>query len=244
VAFANIFLGVRQEAHGLIKTRLQWNEDTDGPYSGPVTDREHKFFRYAVDHANTQRLFKTSRIAGKDWTLWNMVFTEKLSKVKEELDNLLLERPDHISVVGAWQATGEQFGTEHVYSTRTVTKTWSVRNPDYQPTEFNDKPNPAYQPIEFDELGEPRPDYDPRSDIPDTNSPRADYDPSFVLRITGDVEEEFISGHTGTALYPVPTNALLKFMPDKRDEDGNVTGPATELTDVNLILGQSPRSYF
>ena len=203
MAFANVWIGVRVEAHDLIVERLRWDEEAQGPYTGPVTDDEHMLFRYMADQPNTQRLFKKSKIAGKDWTLWSINFTEKLPQVKIRLDQLLLDRPNHISLAGAWQWDGAQHGTEHVYSTRIVTKTWSILNPDYQP--------------------------DP--ELPD-------FDDRYVIQITGEVEEEYISGFTGTPLYPIPLNALLKFMPD--DENGD---PAVALADVNLLMGQSPRWF-
>lgn len=205
--FANIWLGIRAEAHAAIIERLQWDDSTE--YTGPVTDREHRLFRYMADQTNIQRMFKTNTVAGKKWTLWNLSFTSKLTKVKIELDKLLSDRPDHITVAGAWRWDGSQFGTDHVYSTRTVTRTWSVRNPDYQPDE----------------------------ELPD-------FDDGQRLSVTGDVEEEFVSGMEGTPMYPIPKRALLKFMPDRVDEDGLVIGPATELSDVNLSYGQAPRSFF
>lgn len=64
---ANVWMGVRVEAHDEIVTRLRWDEESQGEYSGPVTNREHKVFRYMGDQANVQRLFKKSLIGGKEW---------------------------------------------------------------------------------------------------------------------------------------------------------------------------------
>lgn len=119
--FANVWMGVRVEAHDAIVTRLRWDEESQGPYPGPVTDREHKVFRYMSDQDIVQRLFKNSIIAGKEWSLWSLSFTENLAQVKIELDQLLLDRPNHISIAGAWQWDGRQFGTQWTDETQTAT---------------------------------------------------------------------------------------------------------------------------
>lgn len=206
MAFANVWIALRQEAQVAIRERRGWDEEVDGPYTGAVTDREARLFHYMSDLENTERLWKKATINGKEWTIWNVTFTESLPAVKIELDKLLADRPNHVKIISAWKWDGSQHGTEHVFDTRIVTKTWSVLNPDYQP---------------------------------DDQEP--DFDPRFVLRITGDVEETYISGHTGTPLYPRPIslNLFLRFMPD--DVDGN---PATAPADVNLLMGQSPRQFF
>lgn len=203
MAFANVFLGVREEARVAIKERLNWRESEQGEYTGPVTDREAKIFSYIADLDTTERIFKRPTIGGNVWTLWNVNFTERLSDVQQALTELLTDRPNHIAVLGAWKWTGEQFGTEHVFDTRQVDKWVSRLNPDYQP--------------------------DP--ELPD-------YDPVRVLRTFETVDETYVSGYTGTPLYPIPVSQLLKFMPDV---DGQ---PATVLADVNLLAGQTPRSLF
>jgi hypothetical protein len=194
--FANVWLGLRQEAHALVMERLRWDEETDGPYSGPVTHRENQLFRYMADLEGTQRLFKVATVGGKQWTLWNLNFTERLSAVKVRLDTLVAERGSMVAMVGAWNWDGSQIGTEHVFSTRSVTRDVSRLNPLYQPD---------------DQL----PNFDPR----------------FVIREPMTFDEEYISGFTGTPMYPIPTAQLLKFMPDGIMQDRNVAA------------GQSPRSF-
>jgi hypothetical protein len=73
------------------------------------------------------------------------------------------------------------------------------------------------------------PDYQPDPEEPD-------FDDRYVLRITGDVEEEYVSGYTGTPLYPPPGN-LSSYMPDDGD------GPNPTLRDVNLYAGQTSRVF-
>jgi len=202
----NVWLALRTTAQNAIMERLNWDEEAQGPYTGPVSNRDAKVFRYMSDQANKQRMFKTATIAGGQYKLWSLDFDEDLQLVKQEIDRLVDENPTQMRVVGAWWwDDGRQVGTQLVWDTRIVTKTWSVVNPDYQP-------DPA----------EP------------------DYDPHFVLRITGDVEEEYISGSTGTPTYPLLAKTqFLKFMPDVGDPP--VT--ATELANVNLGMGQAPRLF-
>jgi len=202
----NIWLGLRTTAQNAIMERLNWDEEAQGPYVGPVSDRDAKVFRYMSDQANKQRLFKTATISGADYKLWSLDFDQNLPLVKQELDRLTAENPTQMRVVGAWWWNdGRQVGTQLVWDTRIVTKTWSILNPDYQP---------------------------------DDQEP--DYDPRFVLRVTGDVEEEYVTGSTGTPAYPLLAKAqFLKFMPDV----GDPPQLATELANVNLGQGQSPRLF-
>ena len=87
---------------------------------------------------------------------------------------------------------GAPVGTEPVYSTRSVTKTVSQRNPDYDPNEF----------------------------LEDGTTPNPDYDPNFVIREEITYDEEYMSGYTGTPLYNMGGN-VNNFMPYSYDESGN-----------------------
>ena len=118
--FANVWLALREEAQDAIIERIRWDSESDGEYTGPVTDREAKLFRYMADQGGVSRLFKTSTTAGKVWSLWSVTFTENLPKVKIELDQLLADRPNHVVILGAWRRNGSQHGMDPVYSTRTV----------------------------------------------------------------------------------------------------------------------------
>lgn len=204
----NLWIALRPTAHNAITTRLNWDVATQGQYTGPITDRDAKVFSFMSDRGVKQRMFKVATISGNNYRMWSIDFDEKastLQKLRNELDRIMVDHPGQIYVIGAWfWDDGRQAGTELTYDTRTVTKTWSELNPDYQP--------------------------DP--ELPD-------FDDRFVLRITGDVEEEYISGYTGTPVYPIPTVQLLKFMPDV----GEPPVPATELSDVNLGQGQAPRVF-
>lgn len=213
MTFANIWLGLRDDANTLVREYLSWDEESQGEYSGPVSNRAGRIFRFFSDIGTVSKLYKAPTLGGNVWHLYNInidIVNYTPQEVRDEIDWLVATYGTQVSMVGAWKWTGEQYGTTPVWDTRTVTKTWSVLNPDYDPNEFLDEeqtvPNPAY-------------------------------DPRFVLRITGDVEEDYISSYTGSPLYPIPKVQLLNFMPDV---DGS---PATVLTDVNLLAGQSPRDF-
>jgi hypothetical protein len=199
----NAWIALRDTAQSAIKTRLNWDTESQGEYAGPVTDRQAKLFGAMQDHNNTQRLFRVDNDT-QDWTLWNVYLQGNLAAAKAEIDQILIDYPAQVRVIGAWWFhDGAQVGTENVWSTRTVEKTWSVLNPDYQPDD--QEPN---------------------------------FDPRFVLRITGDVDEDYVSGFTGTAEYPIHAR-ILELMPDLDD----IGTRPTEPSDVNLGLGQSPRWF-
>ena len=106
----NIWLAVRDDAQAIISTRLNWDEEVQGTYSGPVTDRQAKLFGYMHDRENTQRLFRVDSDT-RDWTIWNVYFDfpkDVLLKVKAELDQLMIDYPNHIKIVGAWKWDGIQ----------------------------------------------------------------------------------------------------------------------------------------
>ena len=160
----------------------------------------------ALGDTITPSLFRTDDPAGpRTYELWSLYFeAADDAAVKQARNDLLAIYPGQLRTVGAWwYDDGRMVGTENVYSTRTVTKTWSERNPDYQPDPL--EPN---------------------------------YDPNYVNRITGDVEEEYVSGHTGDPEFPLHVR-ILEFMPDVDD----VGTRPTELSDVNLGAGQAPRNF-
>ena len=203
----NVWLALRDDAQALIKQRLRWNPRVDGPYTGPVDPRAATLFRRMADLEGTQRLFRTDRVAGRDYSLWSLYFNSKKvapAKVKKELDWLIATYPNRVAILGAWHEDGRQVGTQHVYDTQTVNKEVSFRNPDFQP--------------------------DPELPL---------FDDRRILREFRDVEVTSVVGKTGTPLYPLHAR-LLNFMPDVDDIGTRPTGPS----DVNLLAGQMPRSFF
>ena len=107
----NVWLALRDDAQALIKTRLLWDEETQGEYTGPITDRQFKLFRLMHDLDSTQRLFRVDRIGNKDWTLWSLYFdfaVNALLKIQAELDDLATNFPNHVKIIGAWNWDGGQ----------------------------------------------------------------------------------------------------------------------------------------
>jgi hypothetical protein len=156
------------------------------------------------DQVVVTSLFKSRKQGPRSYYLYSMYYdVETQAEMELSVQNLQWDNPGHVVILAGWNEDGSQIGTEHVWDTRIVTKTWSILNPDYQP--------------------------DP--ELPD-------FDDRYVLRITGDVEEEYVSGYTGTPLYLQAANLIQK-MPDV----GDPPAPATELTDVNLGMGH-PKRYF
>ena len=207
----NAWLALRDDAQSALVTRLEWDTESQGDYTGPVTNRTAKIFATLQDRDAVQRLFRVDNVAGRDWTLWNCYFDAPgnvLQIVQDELDQLALEYPSQFVIVGAWKWDGAMVGCSLVET--------EVANPAYvgEPPMMS---NPAYQPDP--EL----PDYDPRLNI---------RNPAWV--------PEFITerSQSGTPTYPLHSRAL-ELMPDVDD----VGTRPTEMSDVNLLLGQSPRVF-
>lgn len=101
----NVFIAVREDAQALIVERLQWDTESQGEYSGLVTDRQAKLFALMQDQTNRQELYRIDVDAGRSWWLWTVDFDfpgDILQKVKAEIDQLIIDYPNHIRVGGAW----------------------------------------------------------------------------------------------------------------------------------------------
>lgn len=114
----NLWLAIRDDAQAQLLTRLTWDEESQGDYSGPVSNRHFKLFRAMADRANVQRLFRVDTDGVNDWTLWSVYFDFKVSvllKIQDELDDLIVDYPDHVRIGGAWHFDGRQVGTQFTY---------------------------------------------------------------------------------------------------------------------------------
>jgi hypothetical protein len=192
----NLWLGFDDRAQSTAKT-----PDADGNLHPAVR---------GLGDIITPDLFRIDSPAGpRTYQLWSVYGDVANDQEAVELRNSYLAYfPGQLRTVGGWWFDdGRMVGTENVYSTRIVTRTWSILNPAYQP-------NP---------------------DLPN-------FDDRYVLRVTGDVEEEYVSGHTGDPLFPLHVR-ILEFMPDLYDSEGVLIGRPTNLSDVNLGMGQAPRSF-
>ena len=107
----NVWLAIRDDAQGAVITRLNWDEETQGTYSGPVGDREHRIFKAMADRAEVQRLFEKASINSNLWNLWSVTFDETksdLNEIADELDYLALTYPNQFIIGGAWFWDGRQ----------------------------------------------------------------------------------------------------------------------------------------
>jgi hypothetical protein len=116
----NIWIALRNGAHIAIKERVQWDEDRDGPYAGPVPNWVGRMFETIADRATVEKLFRRDRVwfsqgaVWRDWDLWSLNFDESrenLQLLGEKLADLELAYPSMVRVVGAWWWDGRQVGT-------------------------------------------------------------------------------------------------------------------------------------
>jgi hypothetical protein len=184
----NVWVALRDDAQAAIRERLTWDEESQGPYTGPVSNRTAILFTRMRDIANVQRLFRVATINARQWTLWNLYFTERgniLQIIQDELDQLAIDYPNQFIIAGAWiwdnPLACRQVGTQLDIQTRTVQGTKPEPNPNYQP---------------------------------DPEAPN--YDPNEWITVSVDVIQAYVAGHTGTPTYPLHPQ-LLELMPDVDD---------------------------
>ena len=152
--FINIWLVLRADTNALITERLDWNEETQGGYTGPVSERFADLFSLMSDRAGVQNLFNIFKKGNKDYIAWSLYTDKTLMFIQGEIDALNSEYQNHAIVAGAWYWNGSQ-----------------------------------------------------------------------------------------VSAYP-PHSQIIKLMPDVWNGDEPPTySPATVVTDVNLLLGQSPRDF-
>lgn len=111
----NVWIVLRDDAQPLIVTRLNWDESTQGPYSGPVPDRAFRLFRLMADWKVVQDIFRIDTDGANDWHLWNVYFDKPkdiLLKIRDEIDWLLANFPNQTRVGGAWHFDSRQVGTQ------------------------------------------------------------------------------------------------------------------------------------
>lgn len=111
----NVWLVLRADAQALIVTRLNWDEEVDGVYSGPVPDRAFRLFRLMADWKVVQAIFRIDTDGANDWHLWNVYFDKPkdiLLKVRDEIDWLLANFPNQTRIGGAWHFDSRQVGTQ------------------------------------------------------------------------------------------------------------------------------------
>lgn len=107
----NVWIALRDDAQASIHERVTWDEETQGNYTGPVTDREFKLFS-KIATTGVQKFWRVDTDTGRQWTVWSLNFSENLAFVAAEINQLLIDRPNVIRVVGAWWFDGRQVGTQ------------------------------------------------------------------------------------------------------------------------------------
>lgn len=109
----NLWVGLSTAAQNAVKERVEWDEDTQGAYTGPVTDTTLQIFNKMHDHATVQKLFKVPNIAGKDWHLWS-VYLNGSQAAANAITYLTGQYPNDFVVGGAWNYdTGAQLVSLH-----------------------------------------------------------------------------------------------------------------------------------
>ena len=117
----NIWIALRTNAHAVIKTRLFWDEETQGAYSGPVPNWVARLFEQIANRADVEKLFRKDRVwltqgaVWRDWNIWSINVDENkesLQLLGEKLSDLELAYPSMVKVVGAWWWDGRQVGTQ------------------------------------------------------------------------------------------------------------------------------------
>ena len=215
----NVWLAMRDDAHALIKTRLTW-DDSQGEYSGPITDRQAKFFRLMSDRSVVQRLFRVDGLTN-DWTLWSIYFDSK--RVGAEITKLATDFSTRIKIVGAWHWDGRQAGTQFVYED--VTRDVDIDDPDVDPPMIDD------------------PNNDEWNTYPQIIDPDFDW-PQITIQVTSNE----ITGTSGTPRYPLHSR-VIQFMPDivtyAVAVEVSITRPTT-ISDIHLLTSTNtmpqPRS--
>lgn len=107
----NVWIVMSATATSVIRTRLLWDEETQGEYTGPVTNTEYLIFRKMAHFSNVERMFKRPTIAGKKRHLFSLNFTAS-AKAQNALDYIAANRPNHFIIVGAWFWDSRQVGTQ------------------------------------------------------------------------------------------------------------------------------------
>ncbi len=114
----NAWLALRDDAQTAINAYLDWDEESQGEYDGPLGDLEQKIFRSMADRDVVQGLFKKATINSNQWNLWSVPFDKPvgvLLKAKDALDRLSDRYPLQFVIGGAWHWDGRQVGTQFTY---------------------------------------------------------------------------------------------------------------------------------
>jgi hypothetical protein len=186
----NVWVALRDDAQAAINERLTWDVESQGPYTGPVSNRTAILFTRMFDRAVVERLFRVATIGGRQYTLWNLYFTERgniLQLVQDELDQLALDYPNQFIIAGAW------IWDDNTLACRQVGTQLDIQQRTYQAPTRQENPN-----------------YQPDDQLPN-------FDPEEFIFVDENFEEVYVAGHTGTPTYPIHPQ-LIELMPDVDDQ--------------------------
>ena len=110
-SLVNVWLAMSATATNAIRTRLQWNAEEQGEYTGPVTDTEYRIFLKMADFVTVERMFKRPIIDGKRRHLFTLNFAAT-AKARTALEYIEANRPGHFNIAGAWWWDSRQIGTQ------------------------------------------------------------------------------------------------------------------------------------
>ena len=73
---ANIWLATSQNVVDIARESLSWDEETQGPYTGPLRNRSRRLFEYMQDARNREALFNKPTLGGTVYRLWSLDFDD------------------------------------------------------------------------------------------------------------------------------------------------------------------------
>ena len=209
----NVWLGIPEDDHNELNNR-RGTENNIGPAKAFVDGQ--------LDPEVVQRLYKTRTQGANTLHLWSVILDDADSPLDQQINAFRQEFPG-ARVEGVWKPDGFQLGTEPEYGTVLVDV--EIQDPAWDEALWPQIDNPNYQ------------------EDPWNGEPATINDPAFTPpTITVQEERTVIVGSLGTPNYEM-SDQLINYMPDQLDEDGNVIGPATAVTDVNLPMGWSNRRF-
>ena len=149
----NVWIAVSNTARTKIVERLRWDEESQGPYTGPITDEQYRLFSYMQDQRNREALFKRPVIAVREYILFSVDFDGDkvlLNRVRQVIDELVVAYPNRIAVMGAWDVeNGQQVGATYVEGVKTADGPYPIHAQlwRFMPDKPDGTPNPTLRDV-------------------------------------------------------------------------------------------------
>ncbi len=109
----NLWLGTSQNVVDIAVESLNWDEETQGEYTGPLRNRSRMLFELMQDARNREAQFAKPVFGGTTFRMWSLDFEETVERmllVEAEIIHLEGEYPGELDIVGAWKWNGNQVG--------------------------------------------------------------------------------------------------------------------------------------